>query len=75
MPSPRPIFPHQFDADGFATKGTVYINLDAFWNDNFSNTELQDFVNHCHGNGQKAGYLFRTVRLVRFDKRCLVVVG
>jgi hypothetical protein len=39
----------------FVNQGTVYVNLDAFWNDNFSNAELQSFVNHCHSNGQKAG--------------------
>src|SRR5258706_10853038 len=30
----------------FTNRGTVYINFDAFW-DNLSNTQLQDFVNHC----------------------------
>lgn len=44
--------------NSFANEGTAYINLDAFWNDNFSTTELQDFVNHCHANGQKAGVYF-----------------
>lgn len=42
----------------FANDGTVYINLDAWWNDNFSNAELQSFVNLCHSNGQKAGIYF-----------------
>ncbi|TAL01926.1 MAG: hypothetical protein EPO07_07930 [Verrucomicrobia bacterium] len=44
--------------NSFANQGTVYINLDAFWNDNFTTTELQSFVNHCHSNGQKAGVYF-----------------
>lgn len=42
----------------FASQGTVYINLDAFWNDNFSSAQLQSFVNHCHAKGQKAGIYF-----------------
>lgn len=44
--------------NSFANGGTVYINLDAWWNDNFSNAELQSFVNLCHTNGQKAGIYF-----------------
>jgi alpha-galactosidase len=44
--------------NSFANDGTVYINLDAWWNDNFSNAELQSFVNLCHSNGQKAGIYF-----------------
>jgi autotransporter-associated beta strand protein len=39
----------------FANKGTVYINLDAFWNDNLTPAQLQSFVNHCHAHGEKAG--------------------
>ncbi len=35
-----------------------YINLDAFWNDNFSPAQLQSFVIHCHAKGQKAGIYF-----------------
>ena len=42
----------------FANNGAVYINLDAFWNDNFSDAERQSFVNLCHSNGQKAGVYF-----------------
>ncbi|HSY19573.1 MAG TPA: autotransporter-associated beta strand repeat-containing protein [Candidatus Acidoferrales bacterium] len=38
----------------FTNHGTVYINFDSFW-DNLSGTELQNFVNHCHAHGQKAG--------------------
>jgi len=44
--------------NNFASQGTVYINLDAFWNDNFSPAQLQSFVNHCHAKGQKAGIYF-----------------
>ena len=39
---------------GFTNGGTVYVNLDSYW-DNLSSSQLQDFVNHCHANGQKAG--------------------
>lgn len=42
---------------GFSNQGTVYINLDAFWN-NLNNFQLQSFVNHCHADGQKAGIYF-----------------
>ena len=38
----------------FNDNGTVYVNLDSYW-DNLSSSELVDFVNHCHANGQKAG--------------------
>ncbi|MEI9960411.1 MAG: hypothetical protein WDM76_04545 [Limisphaerales bacterium] len=44
--------------NNFANHGTVYLNLDAFWNDNFSPAQLQSFVNHCHAKGQKAGIYF-----------------
>jgi len=39
----------------FNDRGTVYINLDAFWNDNFNPAQLQSFVDHCHAHGEKAG--------------------
>lgn len=39
---------------GFTNDGTVYVNLDSFW-DNLSSSQLQSFVSHCHANGQKAG--------------------
>ncbi|MGB7747576.1 MAG: discoidin domain-containing protein [Verrucomicrobiia bacterium] len=39
---------------GFNNGGTVYVNLDSFW-DNFSSTQLTHFANRCHTNGQKAG--------------------
>lgn len=39
---------------GFTNSGTVYVNLDSYW-DNLSGAQLQDFVTHCHANGQKAG--------------------
>jgi hypothetical protein len=38
----------------FNNQGVVYINLDSFWS-NLSNSELQQFANYCHDNGQKAG--------------------
>ena len=37
----------------FNNNGTVYINLDSFW-DNFT-SQVPSFVNYCHANGQKAG--------------------
>jgi autotransporter-associated beta strand protein len=40
--------------NNFVNNGTVYINLDSYW-DNMSASQLVDFVNHCHLNGQKAG--------------------
>jgi hypothetical protein len=39
---------------GFTNGGTVYVNLDSFWN-NLDNFQLQSLVNHCHADGQKAG--------------------
>ena len=41
-------------ARGFTNNGTVYVNLDSYW-DNLSSAQLQSFVAHCHANGQKAG--------------------
>jgi len=39
---------------GFTNNGTVYVNLDSYWN-NLSDSQLQSFTAHCHANGQKAG--------------------
>jgi len=39
----------------FNNNGVVYVNLDADWNVNLSNTQVQNFVNFCHANRQKAG--------------------
>ena len=39
---------------GFANDGTVYVNLDSYW-DNLTLAQLTSFVAHCHANGQKAG--------------------
>ncbi len=39
---------------GFTNGGTVYVNLDSYW-DNLTSSQVQSFVNHCHANGQKAG--------------------
>jgi autotransporter-associated beta strand protein len=50
-------FHTNLQASGFANQGTVYINLDAFW-DFFSSSDVQSFANHCHANGQKAGIYF-----------------
>lgn len=38
----------------FSNDGTVYINLDSFW-DNLSEADLKRFVAHVRANGQKAG--------------------
>jgi hypothetical protein len=38
----------------FNNQGVVYINLDSFWS-NLGDSQLQQFVINCHGNGQKAG--------------------
>jgi alpha-galactosidase len=48
-------------AFGFTNGGTVYVNLDSFWNNlwtDYGGTQLQEFVAHCHANGQKAGIYF-----------------
>lgn len=38
----------------FQNDGTVYVNLDSYWN-NLGGTQLLAFADHCHANGQKAG--------------------
>jgi len=38
----------------FVDNGTVYINLDSYWN-NLSDAQLLAFSSHCHSNGQKTG--------------------
>jgi alpha-galactosidase len=38
----------------FENQGTVYINLDSYW-DNMSDAQLAQFVAHARANGQKAG--------------------
>ena len=46
---------------GFTNGGTVYVNLDSYWNNlwtDYGGTQLQNFVAHCHGNRQKAGIYF-----------------
>jgi len=40
--------------NNFNDNGVVYINLDSFWS-NLSDAQLQQFADHCHANGQKAG--------------------
>ena len=41
----------------FQNNGTVYINLDSYWN-NLTPQQLQTFTAHCHAQGQKAGIYF-----------------
>ncbi|HXE42763.1 MAG TPA: hypothetical protein VN516_07035, partial [Candidatus Baltobacteraceae bacterium] len=40
--------------NNFTNDGTVFVNLDSYW-DNLSDSQLMNFVNHCHASGQKAG--------------------
>jgi autotransporter-associated beta strand protein len=48
-------FHTNLEPQGFTnTQGTVYINLDSYWN-NLNSFEVQSFVNDCHALGQKAG--------------------
>jgi hypothetical protein len=39
---------------GFNNQNVQYINLDNYWS-NLSDSDLQTFVSHAHGQGQKAG--------------------
>lgn len=39
----------------FENEGTVYIDIDSFWDFGFRAHEHKIFVEHCHKNGQKAG--------------------
>ncbi len=41
----------------FSDNGTVYINLDSYW-DNLTPQQLQTFTAHCHAHGEKAGIYF-----------------
>jgi len=43
---------------GFTNQGTVYVNLDSYGTYNLNGAQLQNFVSHCHANGQKAGIYF-----------------
>lgn len=43
--------------NNFNDNGTVYINLDSYW-DNLSSSQLTAFTAHCHNYGQKAGIYF-----------------
>ena len=45
-------------AYGYTNNGTVYVNLDSYGTYNLTSSQLQGFVMHCHGNGQKAGIYF-----------------
>lgn len=40
--------------NNFSNNGTIYVNLDSYW-DNLNASQLINFVNTCHANGQKAG--------------------
>ena len=39
----------------FENEGTVYIDIDSFWDFGFRPDQHKIFVEHCHKNGQKAG--------------------
>lgn len=39
----------------FENEGTVYIDIDSFWDFGFRHDQHKIFVEHCHKNGQKAG--------------------
>ena len=39
----------------FENEGTVYIDIDSFWDFGFRADQHRLFVQHCHKNGQKAG--------------------
>jgi alpha-galactosidase len=41
-------------SNSFFNHGTVYINLDSYWN-NLTDSQLLQFANLCHSNGQRAG--------------------
>jgi hypothetical protein len=47
-------FKNNLQTNHFHNKGTVYINLDSFWTQ-LSDSQLIQFANGCHSNGQKAG--------------------
>ena len=47
-------FKTSLQTNNFNDNGTVYINLDSYWN-NLSDAQLQAFTSYCHSNGQKAG--------------------
>ena len=47
-------FIHQLQWNDFHSDGTVYVNLDSYW-DNLSDAQLAAFVARCRANGQKAG--------------------
>ncbi|RYX83833.1 alpha-galactosidase [bacterium] len=47
-------FKTQLQPKGFDNKGTLYINVDSFW-DNMTTAQLIEAARHIHANGQKAG--------------------
>ena len=50
---------------GFTNGGTVYVNLDSYWNNlDRLRRQVTEFVAHCHANGQKAGDLLHALCLL-----------
>lgn len=45
----------ELSPESFENNGVTYIGLDSYWNENFSNSELRNFVRRCNENGQEAG--------------------
>ncbi|ANS74346.1 carbohydrate-binding protein [Paenibacillus yonginensis] len=50
-------FKNQLQNHSFENDGSVYINLDSYW-DNMNDQQLADLVALIHGNGQKAGIYY-----------------
>lgn len=49
-------FIHDYlQGNSFNNEGTVYVDLDAFWDFGFKKEQHRLFVEHCHKNGQKPG--------------------
>jgi alpha-galactosidase len=51
-------FKNTLQTNDFENDGTVYIGLDAWWNDNITDSQLRSFVKHCKENGQNAGIYY-----------------
>lgn len=45
----------ELQSRGFENEGTVYVDIDSFWDFGFKAHEHKIFVEHCRKNGQKAG--------------------
>lgn len=50
-------FKQELGKSDFSNKGTVYINMDSYW-DNLSDQQLKDAVQLIRNNGQKAGIYY-----------------